>query len=56
MLALSMPGKKRLVYGLSRYREDEIDDAIKMLSLARRNGIDHFDTADVYGGPGGFGG
>ena len=27
-----------------------------MLSLARENGINHLDTADVYGGPGGFGG
>jgi len=56
MLALSVPGKKRLAYGLWRYREDEIDRAVEMLSLAREHGIDHLDTADVYGGPGGFGG
>jgi predicted oxidoreductase len=56
MLALSVPGKKRLAYGLWRYREDEIDRAVEMLSLAREHRIDHLDTADVYGGPGGFGG
>jgi len=56
MLALSVPGKKRLAYGLWRYREDEIDAATEMLSLARESGIDHLDTADVYGGSGGFGG
>jgi predicted oxidoreductase len=56
MLALSVPEKRRFAYGLWRYREDEIDAAVKMLSFARENGIDHFDTADVYGGPNGFGG
>ena len=56
MLALSVPEKRRLAYGFWRYREDEIGDAVKMLALARENGIDHLDTADVYGGPGGFGG
>jgi predicted oxidoreductase len=56
MLALSVPEKRRLAYGFWRYREDEIDDAVEMLALARENGINHFDTADVYGGPSGFGG
>lgn len=56
MLALSVPGVRRFAYGLWRYSEDEIDAAVEMLSLARENGIDHFDTADVYGGPNGFGG
>jgi predicted oxidoreductase len=56
MLALSVPGKQRLAYGFWRYRADEIDGAVEMLSLARESGIDHLDTADVYGGPGGFGG
>jgi predicted oxidoreductase len=56
MLALSVPEKRRFAYGFWRYREDEIGDAVKMLALARENGIDHLDTADVYGGPGGFGG
>ena len=56
MLALSEPGRKRLAYGFWRYREGEIDDAVEMLVLARENGIDHFDTADIYGGPNGIGG
>jgi len=59
MLALSESGKRRFAYGLWRYREDEIDAAIEMLSLVRASGIDHFDTADIYGGHGergGFGG
>jgi predicted oxidoreductase len=56
MLALSEPGRNRFAYGFWRYREDEIDDAVKILSLVRENGIDHLDTADVYGGPSGFGG
>jgi len=56
MFGLSERGKKRLAYGFWRYREDEVEAAIAMLSLAREAGIDHIDTADVYGGPGGFGG
>ncbi len=56
MFALSEPGKKRFAYGLWRYREDEIDAATQMLSLVRESGIDHLDTADIYGGPNGFGG
>jgi predicted oxidoreductase len=56
MLALAEPGRKRFAYGFWRYREDEIDGAVKMLSLAREIGIDHLDTADTYGGPNGFGG
>jgi predicted oxidoreductase len=56
MLALSVPEDRRLAYGFWRYREDEVGDAVGMLSLARENGIDHLDTADIYGGPNGFGG
>lgn len=56
MLALSERGELRYAYGFWRYREDEVDAAIEMLSLVRESGIDHLDTADVYGGPGGFGG
>jgi predicted oxidoreductase len=56
MLALSVPEKRRFAYGFWRYREDEIDDAVEMLVLARESGIDHFDTADIYGGSNGFGG
>lgn len=56
MLNLYERGKKRLAYGFWRYREDQVDAAIAMISLARENGVDHFDTADVYGGAGGFGG
>jgi predicted oxidoreductase len=56
MLNLSERGKKRLGYGFWRYRADQVDDAIAMIERARGCGIDHFDTADVYGGPSGFGG
>jgi len=56
MLALSVPEKRRFAYGFWRYCEDEIDAAMEMLSLARENGIYHFDTADIYGGANGFGG
>jgi predicted oxidoreductase len=56
VLALSTPGKPRYGYGFWRYGEGDVDAAIEMLSLARDHGIDHLDTADVYGGPGGFGG
>jgi len=56
MLGFSERGKKRLSYGFWRYREDQVDDAIAMIGLARAGGIDHFDTADVYGGESGFGG
>lgn len=56
MLALSETEKRRFAYGFWRYRENEIAAATEMLSLVRENGIDHLDTADVYGGPGGFGG
>jgi predicted oxidoreductase len=56
MLGLSERGRKRLAYGLWRYTEAQVDEAIAMLSLARENGIDHFDTADVYGGVSGYGG
>jgi predicted oxidoreductase len=46
----------RLAYGFWRYCEDEIDLALAMLERARGAGITHFDTADIYGGAGGFGG
>ena len=56
MLGLSQTKNARFAYGFWRYRVDEIATAGEMLSLVRESGIDHLDTADVYGGPGGFGG
>jgi predicted oxidoreductase len=56
MLGLSGAGKRRLAYGFWRYGEGDLEAAATMLSLARESGIDHLDTADVYGGRGGFGG
>ena len=56
MLALSEPAKPRFAYGFWRYSERDLERATQMLALARENGIDHLDTADVYGGPGRFGG
>lgn len=56
MFGLSERGKKRLAYGFWRYSENEVEAAIAMLGLAREAGIDHIDTADVYGGPSGYGG
>lgn len=56
MFGLSERGKKRMAYGMWRYRADQVDEATALLSLARENGIDHIDTADVYGGQSGFGG
>jgi predicted oxidoreductase len=49
MLGLAEAGKRRLAYGFWRYGEDDIEAATAMLSLARESGIDHLDTADVYG-------
>jgi 6-dehydroglucose reductase len=56
MYGLSQPGMRRLAYGFWRYQEDQIAVATEMLALARESGIDHLDTADVYGGASGFGG
>lgn len=56
MFGLSERGKKRLAYGFWRYGAEQVESAISMISLARENGIDHFDTADVYGHTSGFGG
>jgi predicted oxidoreductase len=56
MLGLSERGKKRLAYGFWRFTENQVDEAIAMIALVRENGIDHLDTADVYGGASGFGG
>lgn len=56
MLGLSERGKKRLAYGFWRYGTGDVDKAIAMLSVARESGIDHLDTADIYGGHGSFGG
>jgi predicted oxidoreductase len=56
MLGLTARGKKRLAYGFWRYGADAVDQAVAMIAMARDNGIDHFDTADVYGGASGFGG
>lgn len=56
MLGFSERGKKRLAYGFWRYGAGDVDKAVAMLSVVRENGIDHLDTADVYGGTSGFGG
>ena len=56
MIGLAENGKKRLAYGFWRYTEDQLDEALAMLALARENGVDHLDTADVYGGVSGYGG
>ncbi len=56
MLALSERGKKRVAYGFWRYSATQVDEAIAMISLMRENGVDHLDTADVYGAESGFGG
>ncbi len=59
MLALAKPGEQRFAYGFWRYYETETEIATQMLALARDSGIDHIDTADVYGcygGQGEFGG
>jgi predicted oxidoreductase len=50
MLNLSDRTKRRLAYGFWRYGEEDFEQATTMLSLARESGIDHLDTADVYGG------
>jgi predicted oxidoreductase len=55
MLGLSEPGSQRFAYGFWRWREGDIEAAEKLLALVRSSGIDHLDTADVYGGEGGFG-
>jgi predicted oxidoreductase len=56
MLALSECGKKRLAYGFWRFTAGQVDEAIAMIEQMRAAGIDHLDTADVYGGASGFGG
>jgi predicted oxidoreductase len=56
MLKLAKPGERRFAYGFWRYLADEVDEAIAMLEAVRASGIDHIDTADVYGGESGFGG
>jgi predicted oxidoreductase len=56
MLSLSTRDEPRLAYGFWRYGEADVDVALKMLALVRESGIDHLDTADVYGGQGAFGG
>lgn len=56
MLALATPHEKRFAYGFWRFEEGDVETAITMLGLAREMGIDHIDTADVYGGASGFGG
>lgn len=55
MLGLAERGMKRLAYGLWRFAPDDLDNCLAMLKLARESGIDHLDTADVYG-KGTFGG
>lgn len=56
MFGFSQHGNKRLAYGFWRYGRGDVDKAAAMLALARENGINHLDTADVYGGVSGFGG
>lgn len=56
MLGFTERGKTRLAYGFWRHSADKVGEAITVLSVARENGIDHLDTADVYGGASGFGG
>ncbi len=45
----------RIAYGFWRYARGEADAAMRMIETARAAGVDHFDTADVYGA-GAFGG
>lgn len=54
MLGLSTPQRPRLAYGFWRYRREDVDLAQAALEAARKAGVDHLDTADVYGGE--FGG
>jgi predicted oxidoreductase len=56
MLALSERGKKRLAYGFWRFTADQVAEAIAMIDLVRVGGVDHLDTADIYGRASGFGG
>jgi predicted oxidoreductase len=49
-------GERRLGYGFWRYQAHETETALKMLECVRSHGIDHLDTADIYGGASGFGG
>ncbi|MDX2276287.1 MAG: aldo/keto reductase [Hyphomonadaceae bacterium] len=55
MQGLSEPARPRLAYGFWRYRREDGDIALAALAAAREAGIDHLDTADIYGG-GEFGG
>ena len=55
MLGLSEGSEKRLAYGFWRHREHEVETTMETLAIARENGIDHLDTADIYGGADGFG-
>lgn len=56
MLGLTAECRKRLAYGFWRYNETQAAAAQSALSAAREIGIDHLDTADVYGGVSGYGG
>jgi len=56
MFGLTTASAPRLAYGFWRYREDEAAPALAMLARARERGMDHLDTADVYGGRETFGG
>jgi predicted oxidoreductase len=51
-----MQSSRRLAYGFWRYQEHEIETALTMLERVRALGIDHLDTADIYGGHASFGG
>lgn len=54
MLGLATPQTARLAYGFWRHRREDLETAQAALEAARAAGIDHLDTADVYGGE--FGG
>ena len=54
MLGLATTQRPRLAYGFWRYRREDVNAARASLEAAREAGIDHLDTADVYGGE--FGG
>ncbi len=56
MLGLAERDRAQMAYGMWRYCADQVGEAMAMLSQARESGINHIDTADVYGGKSGFGG
>ncbi|MEE2692619.1 MAG: aldo/keto reductase [Pseudomonadota bacterium] len=55
MISHSTKAPSRIAYGFWRYSRAETETAMRMMEAARAAGVDHFDTADVYG-VGEFGG